>query len=807
MPDALPYSTQNAAFVDLLSPATLAPLVNEALRNSGSLLALSRSPLANSTLVAPALVKDDVSPTAEERGMALRLLLHWAVERIAPGPSPYPFGVTRPLDDPTWRDPRWWRYTILRHRYLEPLHPDEFSGGRFTDTLLGLTGISSADAFYDERNRAINDVAAWLRRQLLEGVYSGELQQLAIREALAPLDKHPKAGRLLAIAATFGDVFPRTQLLALAQREGIDRAAAVLDDVVAMRLLLTGDAGANLWLAPTLGAYLYARQPASAVQHRHHLIAVHDEAQGRLLSAVRHHQRSGQDGHAARLLLAATDALVQEMQPPALIDLIQSFNMRRLDAGERYAVHLLLSDLLHRLGKPDEALAACRQGLQSAKTNEEQARVYRRIGKLYESRNQQHALRYYQQAIERFTPDAPELAEALKDRGWLYFLRQEWRNAEADLLRALAMMTANSRALHGAIYDAMANLYRKTGDHDRALRYAELGLTLREEEGDLLGIAKSHGNLGLLYRSIGDYAHAVAAYTEAMSTYARIGNQELVAVALLNIGAAYFLDGKVAEALRRYQESLTISQTLGLALLEIKAHYNLAEGCAALDRLDAAREHWQLGYQLCRQHAFDDQEQDFVELATALALPSAPAPPVQSPPPQPAQTESAAHPGALDREEAAVLDLAQRERTLTAQRLVEVMHVSRATATRRLTALVEKGYLRMAGKGRGVHYQPAPTPTGKPQGDLGAVPAVEELATRLRQTEPALHDRFGVASIGIILSPAPHPSPIRLTVRFHVTPDLEHFFVLEQHLCDLLQLTVDLTPESALGGAATVRWL
>ena len=84
---------------------------------------------------------------------------------------------------------------------------------------------------------------------------------------------------------------------------------------------------------------------------------------------------------------------------------------------------------------------------------------------------------------------------------------------------------------------------------------------------------------------------------------------------------------------------------------------------------------------------------------------------------------------------------------------------------------------------------------------------MEELATRLRQTEPALHDRFGVASIGIILSPAPHPSPIRLTVRFHVTPDLEHFFVLEQHLCDLLQFTVDLTPERALGGEATVRWL
>ncbi|MFO7633999.1 MAG: hypothetical protein R6W76_15745, partial [Caldilinea sp.] len=224
MPDALPYSTQDDAIVDLHSQATLVQLVNEALRNSGSLLALSRSPLATSALVTPALVKDDVSPTAEERGIALRLLLRWAVERIAPAPCPYPFGVFRPLDDPTWRDPRWWRYTILRHRYLEPLHPDDFIGGRrFTDTLLGLTGISNADAFYDERNRAINEAAEWLRRQLLDGAYRDELQQLALQEALAPLEKQLQTSRMLAIAATFDDVFPREQLLELAGRESINR--------------------------------------------------------------------------------------------------------------------------------------------------------------------------------------------------------------------------------------------------------------------------------------------------------------------------------------------------------------------------------------------------------------------------------------------------------------------------------------------------------------------------------------------------------------------------------------------------------
>ena len=128
--------------------------VNEAFKTCNSLLALSRSPLAASALVTPALVLDNVTPTPDERGRALRIVLQWGIEQLAPAPAQFPFDVFRPWDDPTWREPRWWRYNILRHRYLEPLHPDDFvAGGRFTDTLLNLTGISTADALFDERNR------------------------------------------------------------------------------------------------------------------------------------------------------------------------------------------------------------------------------------------------------------------------------------------------------------------------------------------------------------------------------------------------------------------------------------------------------------------------------------------------------------------------------------------------------------------------------------------------------------------------------------------------------------------------------
>ena len=96
-------TTPTGQMLGLLSELSFTQLVNDALRNYQSTLALSRSPLANSPLVTPTLVKDEASPTAEERGHGLRLVLQWAVNQLAPGVPESPLGDYRPLDDPTWR--------------------------------------------------------------------------------------------------------------------------------------------------------------------------------------------------------------------------------------------------------------------------------------------------------------------------------------------------------------------------------------------------------------------------------------------------------------------------------------------------------------------------------------------------------------------------------------------------------------------------------------------------------------------------------------------------------------------------------
>ncbi len=96
----------------------------------------------------------------------------------------------------------------------------------------------------------------------------------------------------------------------------------------------------------------------------------------------------------------------------------------------------------------------------------------------------------------------------------------------------------------------------RPADYDRSVHFAEHALAIREVIGDLLQIAKSHGNLGLLYRAMGEYRHAIDAYREAMTAYEKIGNEEFAAVALLNIGAAYFLADEIEAAIKSYWRSL-----------------------------------------------------------------------------------------------------------------------------------------------------------------------------------------------------------------------------------------------------------
>jgi DNA-binding transcriptional ArsR family regulator len=163
----------------------------------------------------------------------------------------------------------------------------------------------------------------------------------------------------------------------------------------------------------------------------------------------------------------------------------------------------------------------------------------------------------------------------------------------------------------------------------------------------------------------------------------------------------------------------------------------------------------------------------------------------------------------LNAEEQMVIDLAQREQQITARRLMVAADISRATATRRLTSLVERGLLTAHGQGRGAYYalaEMAPASTNpSAQTAHGAKTTKETLTDLLAQEKATMAARNGVIALAILAT-----DPLKLVVRFAQPPDLPTFFALRQHLATLLHQDIDLLPDFALAPAQMqeeIEWL
>ncbi len=751
-------------------------LVNSAFKHYHSGLALSRSALANSPVVEAALVLDTVSPTAEERGRALRLVLLWAVKRLAPGPVTYEVGSYRQFDDPTWRDPLWWRYNILRHRYVDPLHPDDFvDGGRYTETLIALTGIPSADTFFAERHRAIREVAHQLR-----GLFNAEgeadaLRELALAEIYTPLRSLPVAQALLGIAATFDEVFPRALLLMMAADEQLSGVEAALNYLIAQRFLLTGNDGSEFWISPVLQSYVYQQQQGARRKRRHQQVGRFFAANGDPIGAAQHQQRAECWPEAAAILLHHAPELMDEMQLDELREPLLRFKAGQLSDADWREIQILLCDLGTRLGHHEAALAACRQALKVTSEDHHQARIYRRMGKLYEKHNQLHAIHYYEEAAQRFASHDPELVDLFKDRAWLYIFRQEWACAEQDLTLALSLTEADAWARRADIYDALASLYRRQKCYAEASQEALHALLLREKSGDLLRVAASNNNLGLIYNDMGEYAHAIAAFQEALTVYRQLGNEELIALALLNIGMAYHLSDHRERAVAAYEQSLDLNRRNGTPLGQITVLYNLAEALAELERGTEARRYWQQGYDLSLNAGFQDEVDDFLALQMRLPL-------LQTIPVPATEGRTMPAPAHRSPDEGAVLELVRRLGQITPRDLMDATPMSKSTATRRLADLLAQGELSRHGQGRGTYYTLA---------ERAAVAADRAVQERLAGAAERLRERYTVEQIQ---QGSPISERLALTVKFRVLPDLVHFFELEAHLSVLLNQPVDLKP-------------
>lgn len=589
--------------------STFAALVREAFAVAHDLQTLGRHPLATSSVVQAALVLDPETPTIEEWGRALYLVLWWATERLAPevALAASPGMGQKTHTTPPIRERHWARYNLLRYLYLQPdlLTLDETGPSAFA--------IGSAEAYYEERSRAFAEAAQWLARQRDHHTGDERIRALALEQALEPALGNKSALHLLGIASLFSTPVTRTTLLAMAAGEHVANPEETLHWLLAHRYLHTSASGALIAMAEPLREHLALRQPRPLQQGRHQIAANLAGEAGDAVAAAYHLIEGGSPQLAASTLL---DAPAQQ-RADGIALLARRLSANQVAPADWRSIQMLRADIAQESGQPEESMAIWRDLLKSVRTTTEQAELYLRMGRLVArrdtERSNEQALTIYQMGLDRLAAEPDSVrspatvtapasegadsvaslrAELLKEMAWLQIHAQDWRAAEETIRKALALLSTNERSIRAELYDALSTLRRNQDQYADAIEHARAALVLREGMGDFMRLGRSYNSLGILYRITEEFEHAIQAYQKALAIFQRLDNAALVATTMLNIGTAFHFTERLEEAERWYRRCLLLADEAGLSVTEVRAHANLFEALTALGKEDEARLHW-----------------------------------------------------------------------------------------------------------------------------------------------------------------------------------------------------------------------
>ncbi len=197
---------------------------------------------------------------------------------------------------------------------------------------------------------------------------------------------------------------------------------------------------------------------------------------------------------------------------------------------------------------------------------------------------------------ERLTGDErPEWrSRGLEMRGRVAWYRGKLDEARERFQEGLTLLagepvTERSRRVTADLHNDLGIVYYYRGVPDEAFAHHGEALALREEMGDLLGMAKSQSNIGnLLHHFRHDLQGADDRYRRALELATEVGNRKEKATALHNLGYVSLERGRYRRALRIFRRSVRLSERIGWRHLAWVGIQNAAACETALGRIDEA---------------------------------------------------------------------------------------------------------------------------------------------------------------------------------------------------------------------------
>lgn len=254
---------------------------------------------------------------------------------------------------------------------------------------------------------------------------------------------------------------------------------------------------------------------------------------------------------------------------------------RRLAPELRAQAQLLLGEAYLRLGAIEDAVALLRTAIgtsEAAGWTGLVVELYDRMGSAYYLKRQRHeAGRWWDKALNLYEDaelsDPLLRARILGHRANLHYLAGEPEEAIAAYQAAIAGagQVLDMQAL-GGIYEGLAVAFQRTGQHGRALEYAQRSLRLFETLHDVRMSARLRSNMARILLEQGRTEEAEQLYLEGASQLRQVRETDLLPLVLAGAAEAALNRGAPATAEARLAEAAAALPGSGdaLALLAVK---------------------------------------------------------------------------------------------------------------------------------------------------------------------------------------------------------------------------------------------
>lgn len=172
--------------------------------------------------------------------------------------------------------------------------------------------------------------------------------------------------------------------------------------------------------------------------------------------------------------------------------------------------------------------------------------------------------------IARALKDTVAMAELHNIMGEAQYFKGNYDIAASHIFKAIHIFERyNNKKQLGNAFNAIAKLYRKTRDLDKADQYYDKAMHLFTRLRDTAGMEMIANESGVVYEYRGDYKEAIRRYSIAVQYAQATGNKAGMGYALNNISGSLLLQGKYAEAAHYLLRALDIRK-------EIKDSFALA---------------------------------------------------------------------------------------------------------------------------------------------------------------------------------------------------------------------------------------